>query len=55
MPNLGNLSIGGIIFLAGAVLYVINAVLALAKKKPLAVDGVGLMVLGIGLVLVLKW
>jgi hypothetical protein len=55
MPNIGNLSIGALVFLAGAILYVINVVLALAKKRPLAVDGVGLMVLGIGLVLVLKW
>ena len=55
MPNLQNLGLGGIIFLVGAIIYVINFVLGLARRgKTLPVDGVGLMVLGIGIALVLK-
>ena len=54
MPNLNNLGIGGIIFLIGAIIYVINLILGLAKKSAIPLDGVGLMVLGIGLALLLK-
>ena len=53
--NLSHLSIGTIVFLIGAALYVIHLILSLAKKRDvIPFDGVGLMVLGIGLVLVLK-
>jgi hypothetical protein len=58
MPNLNlnRLGIGGLIFLIGAIIYVINLVLALGKRrKTLPVDGVGLMVLGMGVALLLKW
>jgi len=56
MPNLTGLGIGGIIFLIGAIIYIINLLLGLARRgKPLPFDGVGLMVLGIGLALILKW
>jgi hypothetical protein len=56
MLNLNRLGIGEIIFLVGAVIYVINLALALGKqRKTIPVDSVGLMVLGMGLVLLLKW
>ncbi len=56
MPNLNRLGVGGIIFLIGAVIYLINLVLALGKRgKPIPIDGLGLMVLGIGVALLLKW
>jgi hypothetical protein len=56
MLNLNHLGIGGIIFLVGAVIYVINLALALGKqRKTIPVDSVGLMVLGLGLTLVLRW
>ncbi len=56
MPNLGNLGIGGIIFLIGAVVYIVHLILSLSRRSSkLPLDGVGLMVLGIGLALVLKW
>jgi len=56
MLNLNRLGIGGIIFLIGAVIYVINLALALGKRrKTIPVDGIGLMVLGLGLSLLLKW
>ncbi len=54
MPNLNNLGIGGVIFLIGAIIYIINLILGLAKKGTIPVDGVGLMVLGLGLALLLK-
>jgi hypothetical protein len=55
MPNLNNLGIGGIVFLIGAIIYVINLVLGLSKQgKTIPIDGVGLMVLGLGLALLLK-
>lgn len=56
MPNLNHLGIGGIIFLIGAIIYVINLVIGLVGKntKSIPIDGTGLMVLGIGLTLVLK-
>jgi hypothetical protein len=55
MPNLQNLGLGGIIFLVGAIIYIINLLLGLARRgKVLPFDGVGLMVLGIGIALLLK-
>lgn len=55
MPNLNHLGIGGIIFLIGAVIYIINLALALGKRgKTIPIDGIGLMVLGLGLALLLK-
>ena len=45
-----HLSVGGVIFLIGAAIFVINLLLGLARRgKPLPFDGTGLMVLGIGL------
>ena len=56
MPNLQHLGVGGVIFIVGAVIYIINLLLGLARRgKPLPFDGVGLMVLGIGAALVLRW
>lgn len=56
MPDLQHLGVGGVIFLIGAVIYVVNLLLGLARRgRTLPFDGVGLMVLGIGLSLVLKW
>jgi hypothetical protein len=56
MPELQHLGIGGVIFLAGAVIYVVNLLLGLARRgKLLPFDGVGLMVLGIGVALLLRW
>ena len=55
MINLNRLGIGGIVFLVGAVIYIINLVLALRKRRTtIPIDGVGLMVLGIGLSSLLK-
>jgi hypothetical protein len=56
MLDLNRLGIGGIIFLIGAVIYVINLVLMMRKRRTtLPVDGVGLMVLGLGISLLLRW
>jgi hypothetical protein len=56
MPELQHLGVGGVIFLIGAVVYVINLLLSLARRgRALPFDGVGLMVLGIGIALLLKW
>jgi hypothetical protein len=56
MINLNQLGIGGIIFLIGAVIYIINLLAALGKhKKALPIDGVGLMILGLGIALLLRW
>jgi hypothetical protein len=55
MPSVGNLGLGGIIFLIGAIIYVVNLLLSLARRgRALPFDGVGLMVLGIGLALILN-
>jgi hypothetical protein len=55
MVDLTRLGIGGIIFLIGAIIYVINVVIALSKRgNTIPIDGVGLMVLGLGLALLLK-
>ncbi|HKP85740.1 MAG TPA: hypothetical protein VJZ26_06575 [Blastocatellia bacterium] len=55
MPELGHLTVGAVIFLIGAVIYIINLILSLARRGTTGIDGVGLMVLGIGLALLLKW
>ena len=56
MPELGRLGVGSIIFLIGAVIYIVNLVITLSRRgKPLPVDGVGVMVLGTGLALLLRW
>jgi hypothetical protein len=56
MSELQHLGVGGVIFLIGAIVYVINLLLSLARRgKALPFDGVGLMVLGIGVALLLKW
>jgi len=56
MPALGRLGVGEIVFLIGAVIYVVNLVIRLSGRgKQIAVDEVGLMVIGLGLALLLKW
>jgi hypothetical protein len=56
VPDIQHLGIGGVIFLIGAVVYVLNLILGLARRgRALPFDGIGLMVLGIGLAIVLKW
>ena len=56
MPNLQHLGVGAVIFLIGAIIYVVNLLLGLARRgKALPFDGVALMVLGIGIELLLKW
>jgi hypothetical protein len=56
MPELTRIGIGTIVFLIGAAIYIINVIASLSRRgKPLAVDGVGIMVLGIGLALLMKW
>ena len=55
MPDLQHLGVGGVIFLVGAIIYVVNLLLGLARRgKALPFDGVGLMVLGIGIALFFK-
>jgi hypothetical protein len=49
------IGIGRIIFVIGAVIYIINLIIAQSKRsKQIPVDGGGLMVLGIGLALLLR-
>jgi hypothetical protein len=56
MINIHQLGIGGIIFLIGAVIYIINLLYALGKHaKGIPIDGIGLMVLGLGMALLLRW
>jgi len=56
MPELSHLGVGTVVFLVGAVIYVLNLLMSLMRRgRPLAVDGVGIMILGIGLALLLKW
>ena len=44
------LGIGGIVFVAGALIYIVNFIAALGgRSKGIPADGVGLMVMGIGL------
>ena len=55
MRDLNRLGIGGIIFLIGAVIYAVNLIIVLSGRgRAIQVDGVGLMVLGIGLALLLN-
>lgn len=55
MPDLQHLGVGGVIFIIGAIIYVVNLLLGLAQRgKALPFDGVGLMVLGIGIALFFK-
>ena len=54
MPNLSHLGIGGLLFVIGAIIYIINLALSFGKRPGIPVDGIGLMVLGIGLALLLK-
>jgi len=55
MLNLNLLGIGGIIFLIGGVIYIINLLYALGKHtKAIPIDGVGLMILGLGIALLLR-
>ena len=55
MPDLQHLGIGGWIFLIGAIIYIVNLLLGLARRgKALPFDGVGLMVLGIGISIFFK-
>ncbi|MEK6299513.1 MAG: hypothetical protein AABO41_02230 [Acidobacteriota bacterium] len=54
--QLQHLGVGAVIFLIGALIYVINLLLSLARSgRSVPVDSVGLMVLGIGVALVLNW
>jgi len=56
MINLNQLGIGKIIFVIGAIIYIINLLYALGKhSKAVQIDGVGLMILGLGIALLLKW
>ena len=56
MIDLNRLGIGGIIILIGAVIYVINLAFLLTKRRTtLPIDGLGLMVLGLGMALLLRW
>ena len=56
MPDINHLGVGGVIFVIGAIVYVVNLLLGFARRgRALPLDGVGLMVLGIGLALLLKW
>ena len=56
MPELGQIGVGTILFAIGAVLYIVNLLAALARRgRPLPTDGVGVMVLGIGVALLLRW
>jgi len=55
MLDLQHLGVGGVIFIIGAIIYVVNLLLGLARRgKALPFDGVGLMVLGIGIALFLE-
>ena len=56
MPELNHRGVGTVIFLVGAVIYVVNLLMSLMRRgRPLSLDGVGIMALGIGLALLLKW
>lgn len=56
MPELNHLGVGGVIFVIGAIVYIVNLLLGLARRgRTIPFDGVGLMVLGIGIALLLKW
>jgi hypothetical protein len=56
MIDLNRLGFGGLIFLIGAAIYIINIALAWGKRRTtIPIDGVGLMVLGLGMALLLRW
>ena len=56
MPELHHLGVGGVVFVIGALVYIVNLLLGFARRgRALPFDGVGLMVLGIGIALLLKW
>lgn len=56
MPDINHLGVGAVIFVIGAIVYIVNLLLGFARRgRPLPLDGVGLMVLGMGLALLLKW
>lgn len=55
MNELTRLGVGAIIFLIGAIIYIVNLVIVLSgRAKAIPTDGVGLMVLGLGLALLLR-
>lgn len=55
MNELTRMGVGTIIFLLGAVIYIVNLVIVLSGRgKAIPIDGTGLMVLGIGLALLLR-
>ncbi len=55
MPYVNRAGIGGIVFAIGAIIYIINLIIALSGQgRLIPLDGVGLMVLGIGLALLLR-
>jgi hypothetical protein len=55
MNELTRLGVGAIVFLIGAVIYIVNLVIVLSGRgKAIPIDGVGLMVLGLGLALLLS-
>jgi len=48
--RLEHLGIGEVVFITGAVIYVVNLLTVfLRKRSALAIDGIGIMVLGLGL------
>lgn len=55
MLELNRLGIGVVLFLIGAVIYIVNMALLIGKRRStLPIDGVGLMVLGLGMALLLR-
>lgn len=55
MNELTRLGVGAIVFLIGAIIYIVNLVIVLSGRgKAIPIDGVGLMVLGLGLALLLR-
>lgn len=55
MRELNRLGLGGIIFLVGAVIYLVNLALGFARRPQIPFDAVGLMVFGLGLALLFRW
>lgn len=54
MRELSHLIVGVIIFLVGAIIFLANQVLGLVRRPLIPLDGVGLMVFGLGLALLLR-
>jgi len=55
-PSLQHLGVGAVVFLVGAAIYVINLLMGLARRgRSIPFDGVGLMLLGLGLAVLLNW